>query len=85
MTDATHTTTDGPGTAGRAGGARHSYNHWWITAVLMLGFTTAGLSITVVSLAFPKIMTSLRADLDTMQWVQTGPGSHGYQGINAKA
>jgi EmrB/QacA subfamily drug resistance transporter len=39
---------------------------------LMLGFTTAGLSVTVVNLAFPKIMTSLRADLDVMQWVQTG-------------
>jgi EmrB/QacA subfamily drug resistance transporter len=39
----------------------------------MLGFTTAGLSVTVVSLAFPVIMTSLRADLDLMQWVQTGP------------
>ena len=46
--------------------------HWWITAVVMLGFTTAGLSVTVVNLAFPKIMSSLRADLDTMQWVQTG-------------
>ncbi|WP_089718532.1 DHA2 family efflux MFS transporter permease subunit [Candidatus Entotheonella palauensis] len=48
------------------------YAHWWITAVVMLGFTTAGLSVTVVNLAFPKIMSSLRADLDTMQWVQTG-------------
>lgn len=46
--------------------------YWWITAVVMLGFTTAGLSVTVVNLAFPKMMTSLRADLDVMQWVQTG-------------
>jgi MFS family permease len=38
----------------------------------MLGFTTAGLNVTVVNLAFPKMMTSLRADLDVMQWVQTG-------------
>ncbi len=53
------------------GAASPSY-HWWIAGVLMLGFTTAGLSITVVNLAFPKIMTSLRADLDEMQWVQTG-------------
>jgi EmrB/QacA subfamily drug resistance transporter len=37
----------------------------------MLGFTTAGLSVTVVQLAFPHIMLSLRADLDDMQWVQT--------------
>ncbi len=56
----------------RAWGASGPHYHWWITAALMLGFTTAGLSITVVTLAFPKIMTSLQADLDQMQWVQTG-------------
>jgi EmrB/QacA subfamily drug resistance transporter len=38
----------------------------------MIGYTTVGLSVTVVNLAFPQIMTSLRADLDQMQWVQTG-------------
>ena len=38
----------------------------------MLGFTTVGLSVTVVNIAFPEIMTSLRVDLDVMQWVQTG-------------
>jgi EmrB/QacA subfamily drug resistance transporter len=54
-------------------GAASPFYHWWITAALMLGFTTAGLSITVVQLAFPHMMTSLRADLDVMQWVQTGP------------
>lgn len=52
-------------------GANSPHYHWWITAVLMLGFTTAGLSVTVVNLAFPQIMTSLRADLNVMQWVQT--------------
>ncbi len=53
-------------------GVTGPHAHWWITAVVMLGFTTAGLSITVVNLAFPKIMTSLRTDLNVMQWVQTG-------------
>ena len=52
-------------------GADSPLYHWWITAALMLGFMTAGLSVTVVQLAFPHIMTSLRADLDDMQWVQT--------------
>ena len=52
-------------------GADSPVYHWWITAALMLGFTTAGLSVTVVQLAFPHIMLSLRADLDDMQWVQT--------------
>src|SRR5919198_4515803 len=52
-------------------GADSPLYHWWITAALILGFTTAGLSVTVVQLAFPHIMLSLRADLDDMQWVQT--------------
>jgi DHA2 family multidrug resistance protein len=52
--------------------ARSPYEHWWITAAIMIGYTTVGLSVTVVNLAFPQIMTSLRADLDQMQWVQTG-------------
>lgn len=67
-------TTTPPGAAAprQALGSGSPYYHWWITAVLMLGFTTAGLSVTVVNLAFPKIMTSLRADLDVIQWVQTG-------------
>jgi EmrB/QacA subfamily drug resistance transporter len=53
-------------------GVAGPHAHWWITAVVMLGFTTAGLSVTVVNLAFPKIMSNLRADLDTIQWIQTG-------------
>ncbi len=52
--------------------ARSPYEHWWITSAIMIGYTTVGLSVTVVNLAFPQIMTSLRADLDQMQWVQTG-------------
>ena len=47
-------------------GADSPLYHWWITAALMLGFTTAGLSVTVVQLAFPHIMLSLRADLDDL-------------------
>ncbi|GIX47141.1 MAG: MFS transporter [Candidatus Tectimicrobiota bacterium] len=52
--------------------AEPAFRYWRVAFVLMLGFTTAGLSVTVVNLAFPHIMTSLRADLDVMQWVQTG-------------
>lgn len=63
---------DPSGLTRRAWGADSPNYHWWITAALMLGLMTAALSITVVNLAFPQIMTSLRADLDQMQWVQTG-------------
>lgn len=52
--------------------ARSPYGYWWITAAIMIGYTTVGLSVTVVNLAFPQMMTSLRADLNDMQWVQTG-------------
>lgn len=52
-------------------GADSPLYHWWIAAPLMLGLTTAGLSVTVVQLALPHMMTSLRADLDVIQWVQT--------------
>ena len=61
-----------PSSPRQAFGANGPYYHWWIAGTLMLGFTTAGLSVTVVNLAFPTIMTSLRADLDEMQWMQTG-------------
>jgi len=68
LTPTSVTTPDPPASAT----ARSPYEHWWITAAIMIGYTTVGLSVTVVNLAFPQIMTSLRADLDQMQWVQTG-------------
>jgi hypothetical protein len=47
-------------------GADSPFYHWWIIVALMLGFTTTELSVTVVNLAFPTIMTRLRADLGFM-------------------
>ena len=67
-----HPHADRPFFSGPALGAGSPHYHWWITGALMLGFTTVGLSVTVVNIAFPEIMTSLRVDLDVMQWVQTG-------------
>ena len=69
---ASHEHSDRPFFLRPALGSGSAHYHWWITAALMLGFTTVGLSVTVVNIAFPKIMTSLRVDLDVMQWVQTG-------------
>ena len=71
-TPASSANADTPSLLRPALGAGSPHYHWWITAALMLGFTTVGLSVTVVNIAFPKIMTSLRVDLDVMQWVQTG-------------
>ena len=67
-----HPQSDRPFFLGAALGSASPHYHWYITAALMLGFTTVGLSVTVVNIAFPEIMTSLRVDLDVMQWVQTG-------------
>ncbi|PON11697.1 hypothetical protein C2W62_43475 [Candidatus Entotheonella serta] len=61
-----------PNATQQAWGADSPHYHWWITAALMPSMRAAALNITVVNLAFPKIMTSLRVDLDQMQWVQTG-------------
>ena len=53
-------------------GADSPLYHWWITAALMLGFMTAGLSVTVVQLAFPHIMTSLRASYQVLVCILDG-------------
>ncbi len=46
--------------------------HWWLTIPLMLGLTAVGLNVTALNLALPTIMTSLRAELQVAQWIQTG-------------
>ncbi len=44
---------------------------WWVAVTIMMGMLTYTLNITTVDLAVPKMMASLRADLDTIQWVVT--------------
>ncbi|MBI4639881.1 MAG: DHA2 family efflux MFS transporter permease subunit [Candidatus Tectomicrobia bacterium] len=46
---------------------------WWVTLTLMLGMTTTAMSVTVINIALPSIMTALRADLSTAQWMVTAP------------
>ncbi len=49
---------------------RPSYK-WWVTLALMLGILTQGLNFGTVNVALPSMMTSMQAEVDTIQWVIT--------------
>lgn len=44
---------------------------WWVTVALMLGILTQGLNFGTVNIALPSMMTSLQAEVETIQWVIT--------------
>jgi EmrB/QacA subfamily drug resistance transporter len=46
---------------------------WWVTVALMLGILTQGLNFGTVNVALPSMMTNLRADVETIQWVFPPP------------
>jgi DHA2 family multidrug resistance protein len=43
----------------------------WVTVALMLGILTQGLNFGTVNVALPSMMTSLQAEVETIQWVIT--------------
>src|SRR5262245_2359044 len=47
---------------------RSSYK-WWVTWTMMLGAFLFALDTTIVNIAIPKIVTSIGADLNQIQWV----------------
>jgi EmrB/QacA subfamily drug resistance transporter len=47
---------------------RPSYR-WWVTWTIMLGSFLFALDSTIVNIAIPKIMASISADLNQIQWV----------------
>ena len=49
---------------------RPSYK-WWVTFALMLGILTQGLNFGTVNVALPSMMTSLQAEVETIQWIIT--------------
>jgi EmrB/QacA subfamily drug resistance transporter len=49
----------------------HPSHKWWVTFALMLGILTQGLNFGTLNVALPSMMTSLRADVETIQWVVT--------------
>src|SRR5919108_2900244 len=42
---------------------------WWVTWTIMVGAFLFALDSTIVNIAIPKIMTSISADLNQIQWV----------------
>jgi len=44
---------------------------WWVTLALMLGILTHDLNFGTLNVALPSMMTNLRADVETIQWVVT--------------
>src|SRR5262249_58178644 len=48
-----------------------SSHKWWVAVALMLGILTQGLNFGTVNVALPSMMTNLRADVETIQWVVT--------------
>jgi MFS transporter, DHA2 family, multidrug resistance protein len=47
---------------------RSSYK-WWVTWTMMLGAFLFALDTTIVNIAIPKIMASIGADLNQIQWI----------------
>ena len=47
---------------------RPSYK-WWVTWTIMVGSFLFALDTTIVNIAILKIMTSISADLNQIQWV----------------
>ncbi|MGE3539690.1 MAG: DHA2 family efflux MFS transporter permease subunit [Candidatus Tectimicrobiota bacterium] len=47
---------------------------WLATTSLLLGMVSFTIAIMVANVILPQLMTSLRADLDQVQWVLTGSG-----------
>jgi EmrB/QacA subfamily drug resistance transporter len=50
---------------------KHPSHKWWVTFALMLGILTQGLNFGTLNVALPSMMTNLRADVETIQWVVT--------------
>ncbi|MBI3325982.1 MAG: DHA2 family efflux MFS transporter permease subunit, partial [Nitrospinae bacterium] len=57
-----------PATTPQAFAERPAYK-WWVTWTIMLGAFLFALDMTIVNIAIPKIMTSISADLNQIQWV----------------
>lgn len=49
----------------------HPSYKWWVAGALMVGILTQGLNFGTVNVALPSMMTSLQAEIDTIQWVIT--------------
>jgi EmrB/QacA subfamily drug resistance transporter len=52
---------------------RDDPNKWLITAAVVSGTLCIGVTMSMMNLAVPLMLTALRTDIDTIQWIITGP------------
>jgi EmrB/QacA subfamily drug resistance transporter len=48
-------------------------NKWLVTVTIVCGTLCIGVTMSMMNLAVPLMITDLQADIDTMQWIITGP------------
>jgi len=48
-------------------------NPWAVTAAIVLGTLAIGLTMSMLNLGIPLMLADLRTDLETIQWIITGP------------
>lgn len=48
-------------------------NRWLVTVAVVLGTLCIGLTMSMMNLAIPLMITALHTDIETIQWIITGP------------
>ncbi len=52
---------------------RDEPNKWLVTAAVVCGTLCIGVTMSMMNLAIPLMISALQTDIDTMQWIITGP------------
>jgi EmrB/QacA subfamily drug resistance transporter len=52
---------------------RDAPNKWLVTAAVVCGTLCIGVTMSMMNLAVPLMLSALRTDIDTIQWIITGP------------
>jgi EmrB/QacA subfamily drug resistance transporter len=52
---------------------RDDPNKWLVTAAVVCGTLCIGLTMSMMNLAIPLMISALQTDIDTIQWIITGP------------
>jgi EmrB/QacA subfamily drug resistance transporter len=61
------------GAYGRIVNDRDEPNKWLVTAAVVSGTLCIGITMSMMNLAIPLMISALQTDIDTMQWIITGP------------
>ncbi|MBI3328996.1 MAG: MFS transporter, partial [Nitrospinae bacterium] len=52
---------------------REGANKWLVTAAVVSGTLCIGLTMSMMNLAIPLLLSALHTDIETIQWIITGP------------